>query len=351
MESAIDFKNTTESSAIRKYRTINDLSYRFNLGLLAPSGNPAAGLELYTNPDTPTTVTDSLIISSMDYLGPYYSHLGTNYRLYGEHNKPTAADVGAADADICNIRTYTSVEQIGLSDSDMGATADDLVTNLAMINEAIGNNAFIMFLRLTGASSHPNLCASVNTKIYADTGCGKNGPAQSNLIISRTGNIYHPMRVDAHVDLSAVAGYVFSSEFNLSGTTNSLTNFSISARPEGFISGLNGTMTGKLTITANSPNITFNEGDTNNQGTVYMNGGTLNMQSKNEIDNNSNWRALRIRGSHGSELPVAVFITDRVSDVETNYKIFGEHNITAGTTALTSGTSALTTGCIYQQYT
>lgn len=34
----------------------------------------------------------------------------------------------------------------------------------------------------------------------------------------------------------------------------------------------------------------------------------------------------------------------------TSCKIYGEHNITAGTTALTAGSSELTTGCIYQQY-
>lgn len=56
----------------------------------------------------------------------------------------------------------------------------------------------------------------------------------------------------------------------------------------------------------------------------------------------------------GSQIALLQFnetgIRLRDSKNSKNYNVFGEHNITAGTTNLTSGTSSLTTGCIYQQY-
>ena len=43
-------------------------------------------------------------------------------------------------------------------------------------------------------------------------------------------------------------------------------------------------------------------------------------------------------------------IRTEISNVETNYKVYGEHNITAGTTDITAGSSALTSACYYDVY-
>lgn len=47
---------------------------------------------------------------------------------------------------------------------------------------------------------------------------------------------------------------------------------------------------------------------------------------------------------------IEIRVTDSGSPYFGAYKIFGEHNITCGTSDITAGTSALATGCYYDVY-
>jgi len=65
----------------------------------------------------------------------------------------------------------------------------------------------------------------------------------------------------------------------------------------------------------------------------------------------NNRRALEISNAVGRPLLInALRLHDIVDNTQTIYNIYGEHNITCGTSDITAGTSALTTGCYYDVY-
>ena len=69
-----------------------------------------------------------------------------------------------ATTETLNIRTYTTLEQIGLSDADMAE--DDFVGNLAKINIALGAGYVHLFIMLS--DSQPNLRESLFARMEKD---------------------------------------------------------------------------------------------------------------------------------------------------------------------------------------
>ena len=70
----------------------------------------------------------------------------------------------------------------------------------------------------------------------------------------------------------------------------------------------------------------------------------------NTVDDASDLNNIRnLRVTNSGNLPRAIFLRDVISGNRTDYNIFGEHNITKGTTDIGAG-SALATGCIHLVY-
>lgn len=73
---------------------------------------------------------------------------GVSYTVYGEHRKPTPADIGAAAASEHNLKTYTNLSQIGLSD---GATLSQVARKLPN-----GSSIRIYVITTSNAKLAPN---------------------------------------------------------------------------------------------------------------------------------------------------------------------------------------------------
>lgn len=104
-------------------------------------------------------------------------------------------------------------------------------------------------------------------------------------------------------------------------------------------------------------------------GSVAMSGDTLWLKDKTarvlgnkdlirietycEASNDNNRRALWVGSSSNASSTNAedsIRLFDIVNGVQKTYRIYGEHNITCGTSDITAGTTALTTGCYYDVY-
>lgn len=115
----------------------------------------------------------------------------------------------------------------------------------------------------------------------------------------------------------------------------------------GAVSKIGDTMTGDLEILKNAPSLKLIQNSTNRQFRLWISHDN-NIYIRNELDDN-NRTALYLKPE--TEDVANMFRLQKIVDgTPSYYNIFGQHNITAGTTALTSGTSALATGSIYQQF-
>lgn len=113
-----------------------------------------------------------------------------------------------------------------------------------------------------------------------------------------------------------------------------------------------GTLTGNVRIEGPTyPQFAMKDVTYGTLGLVQHVNGTSMLQTINVSGDDSNARDLRLyTSSMFGSVADALKLLDTVDNTRTFYNIYGEHNITAGTTDLTAGTSALATGCIYQVY-
>ena len=77
--------------------------------------------------------------------------------------------------------------------------------------------------------------------------------------------------------------------------------------------------------------------------------GARTTQTSGKTDDNTRFLALRNSNYVGS-LKNALALTSVVNGVKSDYNIYGEHNVTKGTTDLTAGSSALGNSCIHLVY-
>lgn len=88
----------------------------------------------------------------------------------------------------------------------------------------------------------------------------------------------------------------------------------------------------------------------NKLGRIVVNNSTLQLELRKEVGDTSNRRFLNINQMGDNELQKALSFSEIVDGKQTKYNIFGEHNVTKGTTDLTAGTSALGNSCIHLVY-
>lgn len=88
----------------------------------------------------------------------------------------------------------------------------------------------------------------------------------------------------------------------------------------------------------------------NGLGYIASTADLIQLVTRNVANDNSNRRYLNVINSKGAtDVANALKIYDVVNDTQTSYNIYGEHNITKGTTDIGAG-SALANGCIHLVY-
>lgn len=107
-----------------------------------------------------------------------------------------------------------------------------------------------------------------------------------------------------------------------------------------------GTLTEDLTIKKSYPRLELENTD-NGRILAFLESDSY-AQIANYLDS-TDYRGIRIK-PETTEVESSVSIHEIVGGEVNDYKLYGEHNITKGTTDLTAGTSELKDGCIYLVY-
>lgn len=109
-----------------------------------------------------------------------------------------------------------------------------------------------------------------------------------------------------------------------------------------------GTLSGNLTIEKSSPYLYLNNSTQGRTLSVYMAGDDTAALANRKDSNNYHGLYLTPETS-GKEKILRLMRKENGGSAE-YYNVYGEHNITKGTSDLTAGTSTLTTGAIYLVY-
>lgn len=135
------------------------------------------------------------------------------------------------------VKSYTSIEQMGLSDADLSAT--DFSENMNTIVDAINGTAGEIMLQLT-SSVCPNLHASLVTKLNADQSTITFSSTHTGwLAIHFCGDRYRPTVVETNMETANHYGNVWACMFNKGGAGNTITPFRTVQETEGFYSPAN----------------------------------------------------------------------------------------------------------------
>lgn len=236
----------------------------------------------------------------------------------------TAEQVGAAPVADHNIKTYTSLEQIGLSDTDMSAT--DFKANIGKINLATGGSAVEVELH-TSISRYTNLMNSLKSKLAADTG---SSIISDNIMfrISRyTENTNMNVVIDVLLERVAEEGNMYSAMYNEdSNGVSRLTAFYLSRYKSGFLP-LDGSvaMTGNLRVqNGNYPQVNVKNTNTGRRARIEpTNSGAVIFGNDDDTNNNLvhlylNKESISVNGV----IRIAIGKSGNVG----YYSLFGEHN-------------------------
>ena len=224
----------------------------------------------------------------------------TGYSLYGEHYKPSAADVGATPFIDARSASFdmSAIMQSGVHRGFYATNADTLGTPNKQGLTTL-SSAFIM--------------SYANSTTYGIQLAYISGAA--NPIAARRFN----------------NGTLYDWFFP-------------------YVSSTGGTFTGNISISKSSaPQLILKNTNATVPRQGYLlqgNDGYLNMQ--NYLDAN-NSQTLYIK-RESDDIQQAVRLSRKISGTTNYYDMYGTHNITKGTTDLTAGSSALTTNAIYFVY-
>lgn len=149
------------------------------------------------------------------------------YNIYGEHNKPTASDVGA-------LPIYRTIDSLGMPSSNSDFSATDFVANVLKFAQYIPT--FSLFT--TQFSSAHNFAKSIREKIKADVGMDVSTYYDVKLL-RLSNNILEVNVIPLLRNDSIYYGYEFSCVLrydSATATTNVVSPFSIVRSPNGFSS-------------------------------------------------------------------------------------------------------------------
>lgn len=234
------------------------------------------------------------------------------------------------------IKSYTSLAQIGLSDSDFGNTANDLLSNLSAINAAVpAGTSFIMQLN-AGASTNGNLRMSLFNKIYADVGIIPSSMGGGATILIRRGtDTLSSLLVDVVYESAAMENYMFSTVYNKDADgTERVNAFVVTKSRYGFLEKSGGTLAGRLIIRpgVNWSQIQFGDSSGVSNHKVHGYTSTDGTESAVQLEANrdgtdKNRSVFTLRSKHDGTVPAnAVAFSNYVDNKATVYILYGEHN-------------------------
>lgn len=106
-------------------------------------------------------------------------------------------------------------------------------------------------------------------------------------------------------------------------------------------------MSGNLTVNKRNPEVILRNTEHNRYADIYIpNSEIVNIQNRQDSKNYSGFYIKK--ESNKTESVVGLELMS--NGINNTYNIYGEHNVTKGTSALTAGSSALSNGCIYLCY-
>lgn len=111
-----------------------------------------------------------------------------------------------------------------------------------------------------------------------------------------------------------------------------------------------GTLSGDLILYKNYPSILLDESNFGNRSMMTSGYHCVTVSVQNEVSDFNNRRQIILFDS-SVNLVDSLVLDDVINGSSVGYyKIYGEHNVTAGTSDLTAASSPLVNGCIYQMY-
>lgn len=242
------------------------------------------------------------------------------HEAYSPTNKPTASDVGA-------LKVYTSFSELGLSEAT--ATAKSVVN-------AMANNS-ILLVSCTLTPTDTALKFPIRYGLFR---------------VIKVSNYYAEFSYNGNSgsNLSGSYGIPYVGFYNEASGNAPWTGWVELPDASKFLP-LDGSvaMSGNLSIEKSEP-VTKMKNTSNNrilQNTLY-NGAVGNADFANYLDT-KNYRSLRISPETENRASGVLFCEMKNGEWFAG-KMYGEHNITCGTSDITAGTSALATGCYYDVY-
>ena len=242
---------------------------------------------------------------------------GTNtiYNVYGEHNKPTASDVGAVPI-TRKINNKALSADITLDAINVGAVKNSEILTTSILEKALTLSSGVYFYAFGSGYNGNDLPSS--DYMY---GCASVHYRSNNSIVVQL--------------------------YGLTVTTPRVTNWYDGSKWRGwtteFLPLTGGTVSGNTTIQANIPTLHLKVND-NLLSTIMKNANESVDYGTKIIDKEAGGKTVGLVLSAKNNL--IAFSTASEGDKV----LYGEHNITSGTTQLTSKSSALASNAIYQQY-
>lgn len=249
----------------------------------------------------------------------------------------TAAQIGAASAAEHNIRTYTSLEQLGLSDADFEGKTTFVDAMELLIASKMPANSILNFS--FSGTEDSFLTQLLYQKITDDLSTTWPYGTNLTLQIEKAGTPSTGLPIKVYGDNGTSHGIALMCMFDRDNGVPNITKFHYYFHPNGFLPLSGGTLTG---------NNFFNG---NGYGRWYSGSNALTISINPDRDIDTNARAIYLASpSKIADTATALQYNETIDGVSNSAIIYTARNIVAKTTDLTAGTSALTTNCIYQMY-
>ena len=278
----------------------------------------------------------------------YYN--GSSYEVcYPQVNLANVTGVLPVENGGTVIPTYSNLEQLELDDANLSAT--DFMANVQSIVTAMGNRGVYI-----NTNKGTNLMQSALTKFNADTNSTYNvANYYVSVRITKYSGNNSPVLVEFTLD-GVSYHRIYACIYNAVSGTPDMSAFARWFDSNGFLPLTGGTLTGDLKIKNESPEMRLDDTGVGSRSYIGNAGHSTAIFQYPVAGDEANSRALYIRDNAGSypTLARALELYDTVTDESGTksskvYKIYGTHNVTAGTTDPGAG-STLTTGCIHLVY-
>lgn len=247
----------------------------------------------------------------------------------------TPADIGALSVEqgetlnksltdhiaVHNVKTYTALAQIGLSDDDMDT--EDALRNLEAIYQAMPSASELRGVMYS--TIHPNLWASILTKLQTDISFAYTGALNFRFIRSS-----YMLEVVLVPQSSTYVGMQYRCVLRYNSIGSTLTTFVRSEATGGFVRITGDTMTGNMSIAKGAPAILLRDSDANSEAYLGNANNTVFLHNRNVVESGTNRRQISLYNSNAeADVSNAAALIDVVDGTTTVYKLLHTGNLAA----------------------